>query len=331
MKAAPEHILICRTDSIGDVVLTLPLCGFLRERIPGVRISFLGRSYTSAVIRACRHVDTFLNWDDWGTGTNFDALPDAAVFAFPDPAVMAAISRAGVPVRIATAGRWAAWKHANQRVWFSRKGSDLHESQLNFRLLDPLGFSVTPALTQIAGWYGLQPSAPLPEHVSRELEKSDGVRIILHPLSKGSAVNWSPERFRELAELLPASRFRLFVTGTAAEQEAIRSMFDFSLPHLTDVSGQLDLTQLISFIGACDGLVAASTGPLHIASALGKKAIGLFSPQRPIHPGRWAPVGTRAEVFVADAPPAPGRPLDIPAAAVARALMVFSEETGGRR
>ena len=34
--------------------------------------------------------------------------------------------------------------------------------------------------------------------------------------------------------------------------------------------------------------------PLHIASALGRKVIGLYSPAQPIHPGRWMPVGSQA-------------------------------------
>ena len=60
------------------------------------------------------------------------------------------------------------------------------------------------------------------------------------------------------------------------------------------------MDEFISFINLCDVLVAASTGPLHIAAALGKKAIGLYSPRRPIHPGRWAPVGKDTHALVFD-------------------------------
>lgn len=67
-----------------------------------------------------------------------------------------------------------------------------------------------------------------------------------------------------------------------------------------DLTGKLSLTEFISFINLCDVLVAASTGPLHIAAALGKKAIGLYSPRRPIHLGRWAPVGKDAHALVFD-------------------------------
>ena len=34
--ADPEHILLSRPDSIGDVMMTLPMAGLLKERFPGV-------------------------------------------------------------------------------------------------------------------------------------------------------------------------------------------------------------------------------------------------------------------------------------------------------
>jgi ADP-heptose:LPS heptosyltransferase len=54
----------------------------------------------------------------------------------------------------------------------------------------------------------------------------------------------------------------------------------------------------MTFISKADGLVAASTGPLHLAAALGIPALGIYPPIRPMHPGRWAPVGPNARVFV---------------------------------
>jgi ADP-heptose:LPS heptosyltransferase len=46
--------------------------------------------------------------------------------------------------------------------------------------------------------------------------------------------------------------------------------------------------------------VAASTGPLHLAAALGVRTIGLYSMRRPIFPARWAPIGPRAHALVHD-------------------------------
>ena len=60
----------------------------------------------------------------------------------------------------------------------------------------------------------------------------------------------------------------------------------------------MSLRQFIAFINHCDILIAASTGPLHIAAAVGKRAIGLFAPMRPIHPERWKPIGKQAHYLV---------------------------------
>ncbi|MEE8549974.1 MAG: glycosyltransferase family 9 protein, partial [Gemmatimonadota bacterium] len=62
----------------------------------------------------------------------------------------------------------------------------------------------------------------------------------------------------------------------------------------------LRLDDLISFVSRADALIAASTGPLHLAAALGREAIGLYSPKRPRHPDRWAPVGKHAHALVFD-------------------------------
>ncbi|MDR0603875.1 MAG: hypothetical protein LBG80_06185 [Bacteroidales bacterium] len=66
------------------------------------------------------------------------------------------------------------------------------------------------------------------------------------------------------------------------------------------MSGKLSLQELICLINAADALVACSTGPLHIAAALNKLTIGIYSPIRPMHPGRWAPLGKNVHVLALD-------------------------------
>src|SRR6202035_4247326 len=64
MHATQPTFIISRSDAIGDVVLTLPMAGVLRSLFPSSRILFLGRSYTKDIIKACEHIDGFLNWDE---------------------------------------------------------------------------------------------------------------------------------------------------------------------------------------------------------------------------------------------------------------------------
>ena len=187
-----EHILISRPDAIGDVVLTLPLAGMLKKHLPGVRISFLGRNYTRDVVACCAHVDAFYSLDDWGNSLTDELRslkPDAIVHAFPNEAVVKASRKAGIPVRVGTARRWHTLSNLTHRHWFSRKKSDLHEAQLNAKLLASFGISDRASLEDIPSFYGFThlPEAPA---WALDLLSEDGPNLIFHPKSKGSAVDW---------------------------------------------------------------------------------------------------------------------------------------------
>ena len=71
MKNIPGNIIISRTDSIGDVVLTLPVAGILKRNFPNLQIAFMGRSYTKPVIEACKYVDTFIDAKDFLNGKSY--------------------------------------------------------------------------------------------------------------------------------------------------------------------------------------------------------------------------------------------------------------------
>ena len=65
MSSPQKRILISRTDAIGDVMLTLPMAGILKESFPSARILFFGKTYTKAVIECCSSVDEFVNFDEF--------------------------------------------------------------------------------------------------------------------------------------------------------------------------------------------------------------------------------------------------------------------------
>lgn len=298
-----QRLIISRTDSIGDVVLTLPLAGYLKQLHPSLDIVFMGRSYTRPILDQCKHSDGFLNWDvikQMPEGKAVNALKevDAEVMlhVFPSREIAALARKAGIPQRVGTAGRLFHWLELNHRVRFSRKRSDLHESQLNFRLLEPFGINTIPTLEEIPGLYGL--SAPA---IELPIEKVEGRKlVILHPGSRGSAREWGLMRFAELIWMLRDERYDVFLTGTEEEGLGFRDMLVKPYPYVTDVSGMMDLSMLMAFIASADALVAASTGPLHLAAALGTRAIGIYPPIRPMHPGRWAPLGEDAHYLVLD-------------------------------
>ena len=297
------NIVVSRTDRIGDVVLTLPLCGLLKAR--GHRVVFLGRRYTRPVLEASDAVDQILEWDDVrgaeARALLADARADVVLHVKPDVDIAWAAFQARIPLRVGTARRAFHWLLCNRLESLARKRSPLHEAQLNVQLAHTLlpPDALALSLDRLAARGRLRPRVPVPDAL-QALVARDRFTLVVHPRSGGSAAEWPLDHWTALARVLPAERFRVLVTGTRAEGDALRAWLDAQPPHVHDVTGRTDPRELLALLAAADGFVAGSTGPLHVAAALGTRALGLFSPRRPIHPGRWAPIGVRAEVLVGE-------------------------------
>ncbi len=300
-----ETFIISRSDAIGDVVLTLPVAGVLRELYPSSKIIFLGRSYTEDLIKTCGYVDEFLNWDELLKLPHEEAVKkmadtgaDTIIHVLPQPEIARMAKQAGIKQRIGTTNRLYHWWYCNRLVWLSRKNSPYHEAQLNLRLLTALGAKELYSLPEIGRYYGLTRLTPLPQEVAG-LPDPGKFNLILHPKSRGHGREWGLDYYIQLINLLPPDQFKIFITGTIAEGRLLEPLLQ-ACPSVTDVTGRLSLAEFIAFISRADGLLASGTGPLHLAAALGIHAIGIFPPLRPIHPGRWAPIGPKAKALVKD-------------------------------
>jgi ADP-heptose:LPS heptosyltransferase len=301
--------LVSRTDAIGDVVLTLPVAGWLKQQHPGCRVVLIGRRYTAAAAAACPWVDEFLEYDEKQPGPLLAQLRSyaaaAIIHVFPNKLLARLAKEAKIPVRIGTRNRLFHWLTCNRLVALSRRHSPLHEAQLNLQLLAPLGYRSPLELNEVAPLVQLQAAVPLRTEFQQLLaaRQPSQLNVILHPCSRGSAREWGLAHFGQLARLLHAAGHRIFISGTAAEGEELADWLRENAAFLTaDLTGQLELPEFIACIAAADGLVAGSTGPLHLAAALGRYALGLYPPIRPMHPGRWAPLGPRAEYLVFERP-----------------------------
>lgn len=298
-----KTIIISRTDSIGDVVLTLPMAGVIKKFYPNSKILFLGKTYTKPVVELSKYVDEFINWDELQKNQNAVTVlknykADVFIHVFPNKEIAKLVKATKIPLRIGTFGRLHHILTCNKKILFTRKKSDLHESQLNLKLLSPLGIAQHFELYELATLYGFE-KIPLLKPELQSLIDPNRFNLILHPKSKGSAKEWGLNNYLELSKLLPKDEFKIFISGTEEEGKLIGNTFCFD-KDVVSLIGKLSLSDFIAFIANTNGLVAASTGPLHIAAALNKKAIGLYSPKRPIHPDRWKPVGQHAQAVVFD-------------------------------
>ncbi len=299
----PSNIIISRTDSLGDVVLTLPVAAVLKKYFPVMKIGFMGNAYTQPVIEACKNVDEFIDVNNFmhEPVTICGERPDAILHVFPAAKIALKAKQYKIPVRIGTANRWYHFITCNQLVKLSRKNSPYHEVQLNLKLLQPLGIDKDYSLKEIKNLTRIEKLAPLPA-LFLNLIQANKYNLILHPKTQGSAREWGLNNFIALIRSLDPEQYCIFISGTKKERPLIEPLLHEVGDRITDITGMMNLQEFMSFISCCDGLVANSTGPLHIAAALGKDALGIYAPVRPVHPGRWAPVGPKTQVFVLNKP-----------------------------
>ena len=275
-------------------MLTLPVAGVLRQSFPDLKISFLGQAYTRAVVERCAHVDAFYDWNDPHDRPRDEV--DAVLHVFPRKEVSRWAKRQGIATRIGTSHRPYHWLTCNRLVNLGRKKSRLHEAQLNLQLLRPLVDNPVMPLAQLSAYYGWRPAQPLPSaHAS--LLPDHKFSLIMHPKSKGSAAEWPLSHFLKVAQQLPKDQFQIILTGTPPEGETVQKHCPelLQLGHVTAAFGAFSLPAFIEFIAHADGLLAGSTGPVHLAAASGIRTLGLYSSQRPTHAGRWGPLGPLAE------------------------------------
>ena len=304
-RAEIKRILVCRTDAIGDVAVTLPIAGFLKSVNPGLQVDFLTRSYAAPVAQAAVSVDGVVVWDgsdavDW-------SVYDAAILAFPDATVARQLQHSGVPIRVGTRRRWPFARFVNIHNNASRKASGRHEAWHGMDLA--LSMHPAPGLNrpglripddawawQAWGELRAEPWSAVADEVKGAAEWIVPGRrhIILHAGSNNSATNWPLERYVASMEAFLISGCRVLWTGTAAEGEPLNEVLH-SHKDVVNTTGKLSLHQLLSLISACDGLIASSTGPLHMAAGLGVPCTGLYAAEAPMWPERWHPLGAQAQ------------------------------------
>lgn len=138
--------------------------------------------------------------------------------------------------------------------------------------------------------FGITASEVEKKYIDRFLKKEVGNRriVILHPGAAWLTKKWPIEKYAILADKIKANftDTAVIITygpGEKKDAEKIKSL-SHSVPI---ISPPTTLGELIALIERCKVLLASDTGPLHLATALGKKVIGLYGPTDEIRNGPY--------------------------------------------
>ena len=301
----PKNLLIVRTDRIGDVVLSLPLAELVKKHYPDCRITFLLKDYTKSLAEGHPFIDNILILNEKNNKisllNNIRQIKknsyDVAVVVYPTFITSLIIFLSGIHKRIGTGYRWYSILF-NYKVYEHRKNALRHELEYNVNLLKYFGIDeiVNPANVN----FNLKIAQRDDERV-RTILRIKGIDlkkpvIIIHPGSGGSAVDLPINKFKDLIEIISGNlNVEIIISGTKSEMELCHNLF---IPGKTkNLAGLFDLAELKALINHSDIFIANSTGPLHIAAALGKYVIGFYPRIPQCSPKRWGPYSDKSIVF----------------------------------
>ncbi|TAL70444.1 MAG: lipopolysaccharide heptosyltransferase family protein [Bacteroidetes bacterium] len=295
LMAGKIKICVVRTDRLGDMVLTLPMCKALKDNCPNSEVSIIARRYVKPLLENCPVIDNVFFIDDYENGIKEifkKNIFDVAYFPRPrlNECFSAYMNR--IPLRVGTAYRYYSLLF-NHKVYDHRKTAEYHEAEYNTRLVasvlkkDVRTELVKPFINNAAK-----------EKVNNILNyyNIDKEIIIIHPGSGGSAFNWKPENFGEVSNILnTATNYNIIITGIKEEFEICEKVTKYC-PGSINLCGKFDLWEMLALISLSKLLLANSTGVLHIAAALDIPVVGIYPNSPHLSPKRWGPYSAKSRV-----------------------------------
>jgi heptosyltransferase-3 len=301
----PKNLLIVRTDRIGDVVLSLPLAQIVKKYYPECKITFLVRNYTKDILENHPFIDNTIILHELNGKIpilkNVEAIKkfnfDSSIIVYPTFQTSLITFLCSIKNRIGTGYRWYSFLF-NNKIYEHRKYAERHELEYNVNLLRAFGINekVDPETVNFNISINKKSNEKIETLFNNYSINFDKPVIIVHPGSGGSAVDLPLNKFVQLVELLSKRNgYQILITGSKEEID-ICNKLDIN-DNIKNFAGMLNLSELIALINKTDIFVANSTGPLHIAAALGKYTIGFYPNLLACSSKRWGPYSSKKVIF----------------------------------
>ncbi|MCW8804039.1 MAG: glycosyltransferase family 9 protein [Ignavibacteriaceae bacterium] len=303
---SPKKILIVRTDRIGDVVLSLPMAELVKKKYPDCKVAYFIRNYTSPLLDGNPFIDELVIAEENNGEILFlknlkkikSRNIDTCVVVNPTFKISLMMFLSGIKNRIGTGYRWYSLLF-NQKVFEHRKYAQKHELEYNINLLGKIGIDNKGFLKELD--FHLKVDKKSSEKINSILSEkgfsSTNKIVTVHPGSGGSSVDLPKERLIELTRLLSKIKnVTIVITGSRNEVELSK---EFEVGEtVVNLAGQLDLSLLKALINKANIFISNSTGPMHIAAALGVHVIGFFPKILSCSQKRWGPYTKKRIIFI---------------------------------
>lgn len=303
MVFRPNNILVINFGQLGDAVLSLPALRFLRERFPNAQITAMAGQPADQVIELSRYTDATIAVDRVALRDGprlgstkqilqlvrnvrrrrFDFVID--LHSLYETNLLGFLS--GAPVRLFGPRRRRSFDFlSNFKPVPPFEDPSKHAVDRYLDVLTPLGSN---GVSRIPLLKISREDDQWALEFLRERGADDRARLVgMFPGAGHPTRRWAVSNFVALAEKLTQKQGAQSVVFVGPEEESFIDEIHQKFSGSTIVASLADISRLGSVLARLDVFVSSSTGPMHLAAAVGTPVVVLYSR---LTPDSFTPVG----------------------------------------
>ena len=290
-----ENFLVVRLTALGDILHTLPAVAALRAAHRTVRIDWVVDRKWAPVLEGSSAINEVIPFDrrslpraiicirklrqkHYTCAIDFQGLYKSSVLAF----------LSGAQRRIGFERGWA--REGGAAVLYTERVTPVgrHVAELNYSLAERAG-AQRPRVPE----YPIRaPGGGVASTRARLAERGIDKYIVVGPAGSWRAKCWPAERYGEFCrEFENRNALRVIVIHGPGEESIADEVCRTAAP-ASPVKIATTLEELMGLLAHARCVVAADSGPLHLAAALGTPVVGLYGPTDPARNGPFVPRAT---------------------------------------
>lgn len=306
-----RRILIIKPSSFGDVIHTLPVLNGLGHKFPRAKISWLVSTSCAGLLEGHPALDEVIRFDRkrYGRiGRSFRITLEFAAFVRDLRArrfdlvldlqglfrsgFMSMASGAATRVGFASA-RELAWLFYTHRI--NVGDQEMHATDRYYLFARSLGFADVPITFNLP--VRASARAAVEATLTREGIAPGEPYVLMAPGTRWETKRWPAEHFAAVARRIQSEHgLPIVLTGMPDEAEIAGRVAELAGGRMVDLTGKTGLAEVIALVAGATIVLMHDSGPMHLATALGKPMVAIYGPTSPQRTGPYRRAETIARL-----------------------------------